>query len=55
MGQHLYNILHTQMPIVNTKIFMGILSTLFAVLATVETGRSPPVTRTDQPRWDHYK
>jgi hypothetical protein len=52
MGQHLYNILPTQMPIVNPKVFMGILSTLFVVLATVETGRSTPVARTDHRRWE---
>jgi hypothetical protein len=52
MGQHLYNILPTQMPTVNQKVFIIITSTLFAVLATPETGRSPPVARTDQPRWE---
>ena len=52
MWQHMYNILHTKMPKVNPKIFMVILSTLFAVLATPEAGRSPPVARTDQPRWE---
>ena len=52
MGQHLYNILPSEMPTVKPKIFMVIMSTLFAVLATLETGQSPPVARTDQPRWE---
>jgi hypothetical protein len=50
--QHMYNIIQPQMPTVKPKVFMGILSTLFAVLATLETGRSPPVARMDQPRWE---